>query len=268
MRSALVGLIVIAMMGVARADEPDPMYTCHEPSAGTKIIVQFKAETSIRDLVTWALGFTCKNIVLSSEAERAAPRVTILAPKPLTPKQALALFVDTLETEGLVVTVKTDSILIKPGPSLPQHCPDVAAGSAPPSSGELAPYPGTDDVDDMQKLIDSGIKVVDATHYELSRALVDGVLLNPMAVAKGARVVPALTNGKPDGFKLYAIRPGSLYAKLGIQNGDTLQKINGYSLDSADKALEVYTKLRDAKKLEVELVRRGKPFVVTYVIKG
>ena len=68
-------------------------------------------------------------------------------------------------------------------------------------------------------------------------------------VAKGARVVPAVKNGKPDGFKLYAIRPSSVYAKLGLQNGDTLQSINGFELTSADKALEVYTKLREATSL-------------------
>jgi type II secretory pathway component PulC len=268
MRSTLVaGMIVVGLAGIARADDP-PMYECHARSAETKIAVQFKPDTSIRDLVSWALGFTCKNIVLTSDAERAAPHVTVIAPKPMTTKQAMALFVDTLETAGLVVTIKADSILIKPGPSLPKTCPAVASSGPPVSSpGELAPSPGSDDSDDFQKLIDSGVKAVDATHYELSRSLVDGVLANPMAVAKGARIVPALANGKPDGFKLYAIRPSSLYAKLGLQNGDTLRKINGDSLESADKALEVYVKLRDAKKLDVELVRRGKPIVLTYTIK-
>ena len=269
MKSALVGMIVIGTCGIARADEP--MYACHAPAADTKISVQFKPETPIRDLVVWALGFTCKNIVLSAEAERAAPRLTILAPKPMSPKQALALFVDALETAGLVVTIKPDSILIKPGPTLPQHCPDVApatSSSTTTTTGELAPYPGTDDSDALQKLVDTGVKTIDATHYELSRALVDGVLANPMAVAKGARVVPAMTNSKPDGFRLYAIRPGSFYAKLGFENGDTLHKINGNSLDAPDKALEIYVKLRDASKFEVEVVRRGKPVVMTYVIKG
>jgi type II secretory pathway component PulC len=274
MRSTLVGLLVIVTMaGVARADEP--MYLCHAPAAGTKISVQFKPDTSIRDLVTWALGFTCKNIVLSSEAERAAPHVTIMAPNPVTPKQALALFVDALETAGLVVTIKADSILIKPGASLPKHCPDVGASSSSssaPSSpaasgGELAPYPG-DDKDDLQKAIDAGVRTIDPTHYELARTLVETILANPMAIAKGVRVAPAVTNGKADGFKLYAIRPSSIFAKLGLMNGDTLKKINGSVLDTADRAVEVYVKIRDATKLEVEVLRRGKTMTLTYVIKS
>jgi hypothetical protein len=272
MRSTLVaGLIVVGVVGiagVARADDP-PLYECHAPAADTKISVQFKPDTSMHDLVAWALGFTCKNIVLTADAERAAPRVTVIAPKPMTPKQALALFVDALETAGLVVTVKADSILIKPGPTLPQHCPDVASAGAgaPPTGGELAPYPGTSGNDDLQKLIDTGIVVVDPTHYELTGVLVDAILADPMGATKGMRVVPNVSNGKPDGFKLYAIRPSSVFAKLGFTNGDTLQKINNNSLESADKALEVYTKIRDAKKLEVQIVRRGKPVTLVFTIK-
>ena len=75
-RTLVVGMIVVGMSGVARADDP-PLYECHAPPADSKISVQFKTDTSIRDVVTWALGFTCRNIVLTSEAERAAPHVTI-----------------------------------------------------------------------------------------------------------------------------------------------------------------------------------------------
>lgn len=122
-------------------------------------------------------------------------------------------------------------------------------------------------VDDLQASIDNGIKKIDENNYEIDKALVDKVLANPMAVAKGARVVPAVKNGQPDGFKLYAIRPSSVYAKLGLTNGDTLQSINGFELTSADKALEVYTKLREATSLEVNVTRRGKQMTLKYSIR-
>jgi general secretion pathway protein C len=122
-------------------------------------------------------------------------------------------------------------------------------------------------VDDLQASIDNGIKKIDENNFEIDKALVDKVLANPMAVAKGARVVPAVKNGQPDGFKLYAIRPSSVYAKLGLTNGDTLQSINGFELTSADKALEVYTKLREATSLEVNVTRRGKPMTLKYSIR-
>ena len=57
-----------------------------------------------------------------------------------------------------------------------------------------------------------------------------------------------------------------MYAKLGLNNGDTLHTVNGFELTSADKALEVYTKLRDATELTFELTRRGQPVSITYEI--
>ena len=84
---------------------------------------------------------------------------------------------------------------------------------------------------------------------------------------RGVRVVPSMKNGQPNGFKLYAVRPSSVYAKLGLTNGDTLQSINGFELTSADKALEVYTKLREATQLQVEITRRGKPMTLNYSIR-
>ncbi|HEY5947466.1 MAG TPA: type II secretion system protein GspC [Kofleriaceae bacterium] len=146
----------------------------------------------------------------------------------------------------------------------------VLAGATPPAvaAAPVQEQPASGEpVDDLQASIDNGIKKIDDNNYEIDKALVDKVLANPMGVAKGARVVPAVKNGKPDGFKLYAIRPSSVYAKLGLTNGDTLQSINGFELTSADKALEVYTKLREATSLEVEVTRRGKPMTLKYSIR-
>jgi type II secretory pathway component PulC len=103
------------------------------------------------------------------------------------------------------------------------------------------------------------IEKVDDTHYKLPRGSVDTLLANPLDFMKGARVVPSMRNGQADGFKLYAIRPSSPFAKLGFQNGDTIHGINGFALDTPDQALEVYTKLRDATEVTFDLTRRGKP---------
>jgi general secretion pathway protein C len=97
--------------------------------------------------------------------------------------------------------------------------------------------------------------------------VVDKVLANPMAVGRGARIVPSIKNGKPNGFKLYAIRPSSVYANIGLMNGDTLHAVNGFELTTPDKALEVYTKVRESNSLSVNITRRGKPVTLNYSIK-
>jgi general secretion pathway protein C len=141
-----------------------------------------------------------------------------------------------------------------PMPSAPPVVAEAPTGDAPP-------------VDDLTAAFDAGIKKIDDTTYEIDRSLVDKVLVNPMAVAKGARVVPSVKNGKANGFKLYAIRPSSVYSKLGLSNGDTIHTINGFDLTSMDKALEVYTKVKEANNLTVSVTRRGKPTTLNYSIR-
>ncbi|MEO8706357.1 MAG: type II secretion system protein GspC [Kofleriaceae bacterium] len=141
------------------------------------------------------------------------------------------------------------------------------SGAAPITAPTVAAAEPTGDGDDLQAAIDGGIKKIDDNTYEIDKSLVEKVTANPMAFMKGARVVPAMKNGKPEGIKLYAIRPTSPYAKLGLTNGDTLQSINGFELTSVDKGLEIYAKLREATSLEVEVIRRGKPMTIKYSIR-
>ncbi|CAN5185901.1 hypothetical protein BH11MYX1_BH11MYX1_05380 [soil metagenome] len=113
----------------------------------------------------------------------------------------------------------------------------------------------------------ASIKKINDTTYEVPKTLLDSVLANPMAVMKGARVVPAVKDGKPSGFKLYAIRPGSLFEMLGLQNGDTLHAVNDNELTTAEQALDAYEALRGAKKWKIMIERRGAKMTLTYTIK-
>jgi general secretion pathway protein C len=143
--------------------------------------------------------------------------------------------------------------------------PRVAAAEPTPTVPQ--PTASTGPQDEMTAAIDSGIKKLDDTTFEVDRALVDKLLANPLAASKGARVTPSIKNGKPNGIKLYAIRPSSIYSKLGLANGDTIHSINGFELDSLDKGLEVYQKVKDASSLQVSVTRRGKPVNLNYSIK-
>ncbi|HEU5055798.1 MAG TPA: type II secretion system protein GspC [Kofleriaceae bacterium] len=141
---------------------------------------------------------------------------------------------------------------------------------APPPTTVAAAEPPPDDgkpKDDLLAAVEAGVKKIDDTTFEIDRSLVDKVLANPTAVARGARVVPSVKNGQPNGFKLYAIRPSSVYAKIGLMNGDTIHAVNGFELTSLDKGLEVYTKVKESTNLSVSITRRGKPLNLSYSIK-
>lgn len=123
------------------------------------------------------------------------------------------------------------------------------------------------DDDDIDSLMDDGIRETGDNSYEIARELVDQVLEDPSQVARGARIVPAVQDGQSEGFKLYAIRPNSIFAKVGLNNGDTINEINGFELTSPDRALEVYQRVRDASNIEVKVTRRGEPVTLDYSIR-
>lgn len=167
---------------------------------------------------------------------------------------------------GAIKTIKFKYVDFENGGRIERIVLD-GATAPPPVVAVAEEKPAEENKDDLAASIESGVKKIDDTTFEIDKSLVDKALVNPMALAKGARIVPAMKNGKPEGFKLYAIRPSSVFAKLGLSNGDTLTSINGFELNSADKALEVYTKLREATNLELEVTRRGKPVTLKYSIK-
>ncbi|MBS2024813.1 MAG: general secretion pathway protein GspC [Deltaproteobacteria bacterium] len=112
-----------------------------------------------------------------------------------------------------------------------------------------------------------GVRVVGDNNYVVAKHEIDSALANLSDLATKARIVPSFKNGVSNGFKLFSIVPDSLYAKIGIQNGDVIRRINGYEMNSPDKALEIYQKLRDANRVEVELERRGETVRKSYSIE-
>lgn len=115
--------------------------------------------------------------------------------------------------------------------------------------------------------VGSGIRATSENDYEVPRPEIDNALNNLNTLAMQARIVPAFKDGQAQGFKLFSIRPDSLYSKIGVQNGDVIRRINGFEMNSPEKALEVYAKLKESSRIEIELERNGSPVKKTYNIR-
>jgi general secretion pathway protein C len=119
----------------------------------------------------------------------------------------------------------------------------------------------------LEEEVGKSIRKVGEGKYEVERSALNKVLANTTLLARSARIVPSVKDGQPNGFKLYAIRPGSLYSMLGMFNGDTINAINGNSITTPDKALEIYTKLRNASHLTISFTRQAKTLTHDYTIR-
>jgi len=113
-----------------------------------------------------------------------------------------------------------------------------------------------------------GIRQLGDDRYEIERGALDSTLGDLNKVATQARIVPSFKNGVANGFKLFSIQPGSLYSSIGIENGDVVQRVNGYELNSPEKALELYQKLKEAGHVTLELERGGRVIRKEYNING
>src|SRR5260221_5990408 len=76
------------------------------------------------------------------------------------------------------------------------------------------------------------------------------------------RILPAIREGQPSGFKIYGIVPGSLYAIAGVENGDIILTINGMDVSLPDKALELYSRITGSAQIVVVLERNGQKLVL------
>ena len=104
------------------------------------------------------------------------------------------------------------------------------------------------------------------TEFRIPRALLNHYLDHQAEVMRAARMVPETKAGKFAGVRMAGIRPGTLFDRLGLKNGDRLQSINGHSLE-AREAIKAYTELRGpASSCKVSLLRAGKKLELRYRI--
>jgi general secretion pathway protein C len=113
----------------------------------------------------------------------------------------------------------------------------------------------------------SRIKRVNPGEFLLDRAAVDSILENHAQLLRGSRMTPAWKDGELTGFKLDRITPESLLGRLGFENGDQIEAINGIAMTSPETALQAYTKLRSARELRVRVNRGGRPMQIDYLVR-
>ena len=116
---------------------------------------------------------------------------------------------------------------------------------------------------------DSSITVrkVGENSFVMDRREVEGVLQDFNQLLTKVRVVPHFSEGKPDGFKVFNIRPGSFFAQLGMVNGDIVKRVNGLDITGPEQALQMFTQLRDESQVTVDLERFRKKLTLQYEIR-
>lgn len=107
----------------------------------------------------------------------------------------------------------------------------------------------------------------DQTEFTVAEAELTDALSNLPRLLSQARAVPYFRDGKSIGMRLFAIRRGSLYEKLGLKNGDIVLAVNDNSLNDPTQALKLFEQLKTERSIAVQVERSGEAANLRYSIR-
>ncbi|MDQ3338179.1 MAG: type II secretion system secretin GspD [Myxococcota bacterium] len=118
--------------------QDDPLYACGKRTG--PIAVTFKPETELKDLITWVMGFTCKNFILDPRIVSTGKKVTVIAPLKMTQGEAYNVFLAALSTMGLTVVPKGNVMRIVESATAKSETVPIYKGGTPPNQDQVVRY--------------------------------------------------------------------------------------------------------------------------------
>ena len=107
---------------------------------------------------------------------------------------------------------------------------------------------------------------VDEGTWRVRRDVITEQFADLGTLSRQVRVVPHTIQGRPSGFRLTRLRPG-LLQRIGLVNGDVLQRVNGLNINSPEEALKAYQAVQSDSTVRLEILRRNSPTTLTYEIR-
>jgi general secretion pathway protein C len=143
--------------------------------------------------------------------------------------------------------------------------PPATAAPPPPPPERVGARPGV--ARPLDPAVAKQIQKRGANDYAIERALIDRIVEDPAELMKLAQTLPVTVDGQMVGVRLKGVRPESLRGAIGLQDGDVLERINGFELTSPEKIFGAYAHLREIQDLTVTVTRGGKKVNLDYAIR-
>jgi general secretion pathway protein D len=134
----------------------DSLYDCPEKQRKGEYVVSLKPETTLDDLIKWAMTFHCKNFVYSSDIGKRSAKVTIMTPKRMSARQAWRVFLVGLQSMNLTVVPKGNILeIVETSKAKANAIPIYTKGRAPAADQlvRVVLRPQNLSVDDLAKVL-------------------------------------------------------------------------------------------------------------------
>lgn len=115
--------------------------------------------------------------------------------------------------------------------------------------------------------VSAGVKKLSDGKFLVDQREVLASTENLGKVLTQARALPYVEQGKTVGFRINDIAAGSIYSKIGLQNGDVVQKINSQDITDPAKFFQLYQGLQNERSVSIDLIRGGRRQTLNYEIR-
>ena len=179
-----------------------------------------------------------------------------------THDQATYQLGDQIPDAGQLTAVDSDKVVIDHGGTpITLQIPQEAQGDAP-----AAPSPAPI-MNMMPPMFGRDVHRIGPNEFLMHRSALERNLQNMGQLFTQMRAIPNVENGKTDGFRLSEVVPGSLFAQMGLRNGDLVTNIGGQVLNDPTQAITLLNSLRDSNSLQITVNRGGRPTELNYDIR-
>jgi type II secretion system protein C len=111
------------------------------------------------------------------------------------------------------------------------------------------------------------VKKLSANRFLVNREDVTAAVGDINRFMTQARLRPNFEMGKPAGYSVSEIVPGSLMEKLGLKNNDVIKKVNGMAVSRPEEVMQAYAQLQQDSNIELEIDRGGRTEILRYEIR-
>jgi len=101
-----------------------------------------------------------------------------------------------------------------------------------------------------------GVRQTSTTGFVVDRRELAGAVDDMSGLMTQLRAVPEVEDGRAAGFRLFQIKDDSLFRRLGLENGDVVQRMNGEAVADPATLLAFLQRLRTEPRVALQ-IRRG-----------
>jgi len=131
---------------------------------------------------------------------------------------------------------------------LPEESTEKSSAPARPTRGRPKPASGTSSI-------------------QLDREELESQMADLNELMQQVRIRPFMEGKNPAGFLVSNIKPGSLFSKMGLRNGDVIQGVNGETITTPDQAIELYESLMEGGAIDLDIKRGRRTQKLRYAVE-